>query len=102
MKDPHEEVRAAAASSLGALGAAAADQSIPALLEAMKDQNAMVRSYAAWALGEMGPSNADAAKPALVAAMADPDPEVGSAAGASILKLQGQAVPGLPAESENP
>jgi HEAT repeat protein len=68
LKDPDREVRRAAASSLGALGPAAAD-AIPGLAATTMDSDPSVRNATIEALGRMG---SPAAVPVLVQVLKDP------------------------------
>lgn len=84
--DPDEDVRAAAAESLGLIGPAA-KPAIPALIGALHDSSAEVRALAAQALGKLGVEARAAAGP-LRELHDDPDESVRAAAAAALGKLE--------------
>jgi HEAT repeat protein len=102
--DKDDEVRWAAADSLGELGPAAAP-AVPALLKLMADKDPSFRSVAADALGQGARGNPPAAAPALTAALKDPDRRVRESAARSFLELglrSRDAVAILAASKEDP
>lgn len=110
---PYSHARAAAALSLGKLGADAAD-SVPALLQGLEDRDPRVRTACAWALGggHFEPTPArwlrpreqpggirlapESAVPALILALDDHDPAVCWAAAQSLAGYGDAAQPATP------
>lgn len=104
LDDRNDEVRWAAADSLGELGQAAAP-AVPALLHLLGDKDPAFRSVAADALGQGAKGNPQAVAPALTAALKDGDRRVRESAARSFLELglrSRDAVAILAAAKEDP
>ncbi|MHC5538074.1 HEAT repeat domain-containing protein [Singulisphaera rosea] len=95
LSDPDEEVREAAAETIGLIGRGPeAEAAVPVLLAALKDSDRLVRTNAAQALGRLG-LGVDRSIPVLIETMHESDPEVKGAAMDALARIGLPAFPAL-------
>jgi len=95
LKDPHHDVRAAAAVSLSSIEAETADAN-QALIEALRDSAPLVREAAAGTLGKIGPTINVRSIPSLIEAVRDQSPDVRIAASLALGNCEAKAEQAAP------